>query len=179
MVFWALAQAVRQPLTGPKVGELAPEFELITFDEETVRLSDLRGRVVVVNFWASWCKACAEEAADLEAVWREYAERGVTVVGVDYTDTRAAALAYIERHGITYPNGPDRQSRISRAYRIKGVPETFVIDRAGRIAPLRLREGDELGRERVAGPIVAGSSFTPSDLRALIEELLAEPAADG
>jgi cytochrome c biogenesis protein CcmG/thiol:disulfide interchange protein DsbE len=129
-----------QPRQGP-----APDFTLTTFDGQMIHLAELRGQVVVVNFWASWCTPCADEAPDLEAAWQTYKDQGVMVVGVDYLDTEAEALAYLERFDITYPNGPDLGTKIAQAYRIRGVPETFVIDREGNVvyfqmAPLTLEQ---------------------------------------
>jgi cytochrome c biogenesis protein CcmG/thiol:disulfide interchange protein DsbE len=116
-------------------GEQAPNFELTTFEGQTYRLSELEGKVVVVNFWASWCESCKPEARDLEEAWRMLQDRGdVVFLGVDYVDTEPEAMAYLEQFEITYPNGPDKRTEISQAFRIKGVPETYVIDREGRIA---------------------------------------------
>ena len=119
-------------------GGPAPDFELITFKGQTVRLSALRGQVVVINFWASWCIPCREEAAYLEQTWREYKDRGVVFIGVDYLDTQSEALAYIDEFDITYPNGPDIGTRIAQAYRIRGVPETFFIAKDGTIRDLKI-----------------------------------------
>jgi cytochrome c biogenesis protein CcmG/thiol:disulfide interchange protein DsbE len=121
------------PLAAGQVGEgeLAPTFDLQTFDGDTLRLSDLRGQVVVINFWASWCKPCEEEADELENAWRHYKDQGVVFLGVDYTDTEPEARAYLARFDITYPNGPDLGTAISHSYRIRGVPETFVVDQEG------------------------------------------------
>lgn len=116
------------------IGEKAPEFELITFSGETYQLSDYRGSVVVVNFWASWCESCKPEAKDLESAYQYYRARGdVIFLGVDYVDIEPEALAYLEEFGITYPNGPDLRTEISQAYRVRGVPETFIIDQTGNI----------------------------------------------
>jgi len=114
------------------VGQKIPDFTLTTFDGQTIRSADLRGKVLVINFWASWCKPCEQEAADLEAAWRFYQERGgVIFLGVDYVDTEPEARAYLEKFSITYPNGPDLGTRISQAFRIRGVPETYVVDQQG------------------------------------------------
>ncbi|MFP3853740.1 MAG: TlpA family protein disulfide reductase [Anaerolineales bacterium] len=134
LVGWGLARAQEgRKGTGP-----APDFTLETFDGETIQLSDLKGQVVVINFWASWCPPCREEASYLEASWREFREQGVVFLGVDYVDTDSEALAYIEEFDITYPNGPDLQTRISQAYRIQGVPERFFIGRDGTIRGVKV-----------------------------------------
>ncbi|MGQ0602208.1 MAG: TlpA disulfide reductase family protein, partial [Anaerolineales bacterium] len=92
---------------GPASSGAAPDFALTTFDGETLRLSDLRGQVVVINIWASWCVPCRDEAPVLERVWREYRDRDVVFLGVDYADTEREARAFIAEFGLTYPNGPD------------------------------------------------------------------------
>ncbi|MBS1249530.1 MAG: Thiol-disulfide oxidoreductase ResA [Chloroflexi bacterium] len=121
------------------VGEKAPDFTLTTFDGEAYRLKDLRGQVVVINFWASWCETCKTEAADLENAWRTYQPRGdVLFLGVDYVDTEPDAKAYLAEFDITYPNGPDKRTKISQAYRIQGVPETFIIDKNGKIVHVQI-----------------------------------------
>lgn len=121
------------------VGQPAPEFELTTFNGETYSLSEYRGSVVVINFWASWCESCKPEAKDLETAYQYYQPRGdVLFLGVDYVDTEPEALAYLEEFGITYPNGPDLRTEISQAFRIRGVPETFIVDQDGLIAHLQI-----------------------------------------
>ena len=121
-------------MPSPLVGRAAAPFSLTAFDGTPVELGALRGKVVVVNFWASWCNpACYEEAPVLERGWRAYRERGVVVLGVDIQDTDEAAQKFINAFGLTFKNSPDRGGKISVDYGIYGVPETFFIDRAGRI----------------------------------------------
>jgi cytochrome c biogenesis protein CcmG/thiol:disulfide interchange protein DsbE len=114
-------------------GGTVPDIELTTFDGERIALSDLRGQIVVINFWASWCVECYDEAPLLEAAYQDFKDQGVVFLGVDYLDTEKEARAYMVQYGITYPNGYDLGSEISEAFQITGVPETFFINRDGTI----------------------------------------------
>ncbi len=172
LLIGVLAVAVADTSAGLEPGAQAPDFTLETFEGDRISLSELRGKVVVVNFWASWCETCDQEAADLEAIWREYRGRGVVFLGIDYTDTRSAALEYLDRFGITYPNGPDKADMISRRYRLSGVPETVVVDTAGRLVPLRTTGSTAVGLAKLTGPITVDGPFTPDDLRVLLEQLI-------
>lgn len=122
---------------------LAPVLEFTTFEGETINLDDLRGQGVVVNFWASWCDPCREEAALLESTWRREKDKGIIFLGLDYLDQEPAAKDYLAEFDITYPNGPDLRSQVARRYGIQGVPETFFIDPEGKITDV------------VVGPIVS------------------------
>jgi len=135
-----LGAALIRSQSGPvEIGKAAPDFALTTYDGQQFQLSDLEGKVVLVNFWASWCKPCEQEAADLEAAWRYYQpHQDVVFLGVDWTDTEKKGLEYLEKFNISYPNGPDLGTRISQAYRITGVPETYIIDRSGILAYRKL-----------------------------------------
>jgi cytochrome c biogenesis protein CcmG/thiol:disulfide interchange protein DsbE len=121
-------------IPSPLVGRPAAAFSLTTFDGKPLTLEGLHGQVVVLNFWASWCyPACYEEAPVLEAGWRAYRERGLVVVGVDIQDTEEAARRFMDQFKLTFPNAPDPKGKVSIDYGVYGVPETFVIDRQGRI----------------------------------------------
>jgi cytochrome c biogenesis protein CcmG/thiol:disulfide interchange protein DsbE len=136
--------------------EPAPAWTLTLFDEyrggvekSTIGLEELRGKGVVLNFWASWCQPCEEEAAELEEAYQRYKDKGIAFIGVDYLDQEPAAKRYLEKFGISYPNGPDLASKISKRYTIRGVPETFFIDPQGnlvgcrKIGPLSSEELDQ------------------------------------
>ena len=110
----------------------APDFSVNLFDGGSFTLSENIGRPIVVNFWASWCDACREEAPVLEQAWRTYRERGVVLLGVDVMDKREDALKFIQEFGVTYPNGPDEKD-IYFDYGGTGVPETYFINKEGKI----------------------------------------------
>jgi cytochrome c biogenesis protein CcmG, thiol:disulfide interchange protein DsbE len=112
-------------------------------------LAQLRGRPVVLNFWASWCDPCRDEAPVLERLWQRYRDRGVVVLGVDARDLREKALAFSREYGLTYPSLRDGTDRTERAFETTGVPETFLIDRTGRVAlhitgPIGASQEDEV-----------------------------------
>lgn len=115
-------------------GMPAPDFELSLFEGDTLRLAELRGQVVVLNFWASWCPPCRAEAPIFATVSEAYRDRGVIFVGVNIQDNEQDARAFIEEFGITYPNGPDRDLQITTDYAVASIPTTVFIDREGRIA---------------------------------------------
>jgi len=122
-------------IPSPLVTKPAPEFRLSVFGGGEISLAGLKGKPAVLNFWASWCyPACYEEAPLLEATWRKFKDQGLMVVGVDIQDKEANALEFIRRFGFTFPNAPDPGSKVSIDYGVYGVPETFFVDRHGRIA---------------------------------------------
>ena len=112
----------------PLVGQPAPAFALTTFDGKAVSLAGQRGKVVVLNFWASWCVPCREEHDALAAAWGRYRDRGVVVLGVSFEDTREAALEVRDELKGDWPLADD--------YGTRSLPETFVIDARGRIVDL-------------------------------------------
>jgi cytochrome c biogenesis protein CcmG/thiol:disulfide interchange protein DsbE len=139
------SQVPRQ-LSGKSVD--APNFALPRLDSGgELSLASLRGKGVVVNFWASWCEPCKEETPMLQAAWRRYRSQGLVVVGIDYDDFRGDARAFAKRYGVTYPIVHDRRKETVGRYGVVGVPETFFVDRRGRLVGERVvgaLEEDEL-----------------------------------
>jgi cytochrome c biogenesis protein CcmG/thiol:disulfide interchange protein DsbE len=130
----AAANVTGQQLAADPVGAMAPDFTGALVDESgSLTLSSLRGKTVVVNFWASWCSTCKVEAqavADVEKKWRD---KGVVFVGVDSHDTNAGAHTYIQTYGLGYQSVQDPDSRIGAMYDVTGLPETYTIDTKGTI----------------------------------------------
>jgi cytochrome c biogenesis protein CcmG/thiol:disulfide interchange protein DsbE len=115
------------------VGSEAPDFALTDLAGEPVSLADLRGRPVIVNFWASWCVACLEEFPLLLEAHQRHADDGLAVVGIVYLDRSQAAREFMERQGATWTAATDPDGRVAEAYGILAPPETFLIDREGTI----------------------------------------------
>lgn len=131
-----VGMGLRRAQSGPiSVGQKVPAFSLTTFDGQTINTEDYTGKVILVNFWASWCKPCEQEAFELEEAYQFYKPGGeVLFLGVDWVDTEPEALGFINKFGLTYANGPDLGTKIGQMFRIQAVPETYVIDRNGRLA---------------------------------------------
>ena len=155
-----LAYAFRtdpRAIPSPLVGRPAAAFVLTSFDGQPLDLATFRGRVVVLNFWASWCvPACYDEAPVLESAWQASRDRGLVVLGVAIQDRAEASQGFIQRFHLSFPNAPDPGGKVSIDYGVYGVPETFVIDRRGTI------------RAKHVG------ALTADGLRATVEPLLAE-----
>lgn len=117
---------------GINIDEPAPDFVLTTFEGNDISFHSLRGKVIVMNFWASWCIECGYEAEELQSAWELYQpDDQVVFLGIDWSDTDVEAAEYLLRYGITYQNGPDFGTRISQDYHLTGVPETYIIDGDG------------------------------------------------
>jgi cytochrome c biogenesis protein CcmG/thiol:disulfide interchange protein DsbE len=143
----------------PLVGRPAAAFALSTLDGQPVTLEAHRGKVVVVNFWASWCyPGCYEEAPVLERNWRAYRDRGLVVIGVDIQDTAEAAQKFIRDFGLTFPNARDTAGKVSIDYGVYGVPETFFVDKRGRIRAKHVGAVTEDVFRKHVEPLLAESS---------------------
>jgi len=131
------SQAVASAPPYPLVGHTAPGFSITLWNGsagQTLRLSDLKDKVVVLNFWASWCDNCTQELPALQGAYEQYRAKGVVFVGVAFADTPEHGKPFLQKYAVTYPSGPDADGSIAIAYGITGVPETIFIGRDGKIA---------------------------------------------
>ncbi len=129
----------------------APHFDLTRLDEKgKLSLASLRGKVIVLNFWASWCAPCKSEAPRLEAAWRRYRARGVVVVGVDAQDFSGDARRFVSRFKLTYPNVHDGPGNVLPKYGVTGFPETYFVGRDGRLVGDRV-QGEISEQQLVSG----------------------------
>ena len=119
------------PRPSPLIGKEAPDFTLNLFDGNDLTLSDLKGKTVLLNFWASWCMPCRQEARALESTWKRYKDKDVVFIGVNVWDDNSNAQNYMNSYGGPYPHGTDPEEEIQVDYGVAGVPETYFIDRGG------------------------------------------------
>jgi cytochrome c biogenesis protein CcmG/thiol:disulfide interchange protein DsbE len=130
LLIWKVAQGSQKEAG---IGKVAPDFTLDRLDRAgTLQLSSLRGKVVVINFWASWCHPCREEAPALEAASKQFGDKAV-VVGVDVRDESGAARSFLRKYDLTYPAVHDNRDVTWPKYGLTGLPETFFLDRRGRV----------------------------------------------
>ncbi len=146
-------------LPAPREGFFAPDFTLDTLQGDTIRLSDLRGRIVIVNFWATWCPPCRAETPALQSSYEQYKDAGVLVLGVNLTDQDSLkdVGAFVKEFGLTYPILLDRDGSVGLRYRLQGLPSTFFINGQGVIRTL-----------------VIGGPMSETFIRSKIEALLRE-----
>jgi cytochrome c biogenesis protein CcmG/thiol:disulfide interchange protein DsbE len=135
LLVWGMLN--KEPITGlsgiTMVDRPAPGFVLQTFQGDTISLADLRDRPMVINFWASWCPPCRDEAPLLERTWRTYKNRDLIFLGVNIQDRKEDAVSYMREFDITFPNGPDPTGEITINYGVSGLPVTFFVSRDGKV----------------------------------------------
>ena len=151
---------------GIEEGTRLPGFELARLDEEGVMTEeDLAGAPVVINFWASWCIPCKEEAELLQETYERYKDEGVIFLGVNIKDANVDAQAFIEEYGITYPVVSDPSEELARDLGVKGIPETFFIDAEGAFVGTAAGQRQaQRGGTVVLGPVSEESLTTNIDI---------------
>jgi cytochrome c biogenesis protein CcmG/thiol:disulfide interchange protein DsbE len=137
-IVW-LQSAKYEPLT---VGKDAPDFSLPNLDDKTVKLSDYRGKVVFLNFWATWCKPCREEMPSMEVLYKNFERDGLVIlaVSIDRVTTKKDIPPFVKGLSLTFPVLIDSWGQTDKRYKLMGVPETYIIDQQGVL------------REKVIGP---------------------------
>jgi len=155
LLVWKLAFGDGQGAAGSLAkGEnpVAPAFTLSRLDaaDGKVSLADFKGKPTVVNFWASWCIPCKDEAPALQKTYEQYRKQGLVVLGVDAQDFRQDAKRFVKRFGITYPVVYDGSGSTLGKWGVTGFPETFFVDRSGRLVGERIQGGIDTERNREA-----------------------------
>ena len=155
----AAANTGGAPPPSPREGFSAPDFTLDLLDGGQVTLSDLRGKAVLINFWATWCPPCRAEMPAIERVYRSHKDLGLEVLAVNTTnqDDQAAAAAFVEELELTFPVPLDRTGAVSASYNLRGLPSTYFIDRQG-----------------VIRSVVVGGPMSGALIQSRVEELLQE-----
>lgn len=156
LAFWALVLVRPAASSGASIGTEAPDFALVDLAGEPISLGDLRGRPVVVNFWASWCVPCVEEFPLLRDAAAEHAGTDLAIVGIVFEDRTQAARAFMERMDATWPAAMDPDGRVARAYGIFGPPETFFIGRDGVVVDRQIGQFSAASLEEKLAAITAG-----------------------
>lgn len=135
LILWMLAGliGVAPVSAAPETGKTAPDFALKSDSGQNVRLSELRGQVVLVNFWASWCPPCRQELPLLGNLYSQYRTAGFVLLGVNVDDDRKNATAMAQRLGLRFPTLFDADKAVSRRYGVDTMPTTLLIDRDGRV----------------------------------------------
>ena len=166
-ILWTVASrvpsAVGAPLSSspsPREGFLAPDFTLDTLQGEKVTLSDLRGKIVLINLWATWCPPCRAEMPALEKSYELYKDSGVVILGVNLTnqDSEKDVSRFVEEFGLTFPILLDRDGNVSALYQLMGLPTTYFVNREGIIRTVV-----------VGGPM--SETFIRSKIEALVKEV--------
>jgi len=138
-----------------KTGDHAADIDKATRSGGHFKLSSMRGKVVLVDFWASWCEPCKGEAKVLEEAWQRYRGDGVVFIGVDYHDVTSDARRFLRAHGITYPTVLDGSGKIGDRWGLSGVPETYFVDRRGRLVGEHIKGTVEKQRDALRKGIEA------------------------
>ncbi len=146
-------------ITAPSQGFKAPDFTLQTLDGQTVSLSDLRGKSILINIWASWCPPCKSEMPAFERVYNDYKNQGFVILAVNATnqDTLANASQFVNQNRLTFPILLDSEGVVSQSYQLRSLPTSFFIDREG-----------------VIRDVIVGGPMSEALLRIRIENLLEE-----
>jgi len=154
-----ISRALDPGIPAPRQGFFAPGFTLNTLDGKEVDLSNLKGKVVLINFWASWCSPCKAEMPAIQATYQVYRDQGLVVLGINVTDQGEANAArqFAQTEGLTFPLLADVRGDIFQLYQVQALPTSFFVDRQGKIAT-----------------VVVGGPMAEALIRSRVEALLKE-----
>ncbi|NOZ72816.1 MAG: TlpA family protein disulfide reductase, partial [Chloroflexi bacterium] len=143
------------PIIGLLVGNIAPDFTLRTLSGDTLRLADLRGQVVLLNFWATWCGPCQKEMPLLMESYLQYQDQGFVVVGINVGESTLKIQSFVDALQITFPIALDEKLQVNHQYRVFGLPTSFLLDRQGvidyrAIGALRQSEWERVLKQTMA-----------------------------
>jgi peroxiredoxin len=145
------AAQTEQGPSRPEKGFVAPDFTLETYDGETVRLAQLRGQVVLINFWATWCPPCREEMPAIQEAYDEHRERGLVVLAANLMENDAQVGDFMAEMELTFPILMDRRGTVSERYRVQSLPTTYFVDRSGVIQDIVI--GGPMPRSLIEGKV--------------------------
>ncbi|RMD85877.1 MAG: TlpA family protein disulfide reductase [Candidatus Dadabacteria bacterium] len=151
VVLISLFACTKGKRSGISPGDFAPNFSARDITGKKVSLADFRGKVVLINFWASWCAPCVQEMPSLERLYERLQSRGLVVLAIGVDDEEKNLRAFVEEYDLTFPVLLDLQGKIKHTYRVSGVPESLVVDRSGKLAMIRDPQ-DDLPTVRMIGP---------------------------
>ena len=142
---FAAALAISLPALAGSAGDAAPAFTLASRSGPAVSLTQYRGQVVMINFWASWCGPCRQEMPLLESIYKKYNRLGFTLLGVNVEPDSQAANDWLKQTPVSFPILYDKDSKVSKLYDVAGMPSTVIIDRSGKLRKLHrgYKPGDE------------------------------------
>ncbi len=143
----AMQGGQQEPAVGINVGEIAPDFTLPDLDGNEVRLSEFRGKVVFVNFWATWCPPCRAEMPDIESLYQEYKDEGLVVIGIDIGEPEATVRRFVQQGGYSWTFVLDSDGAVAANYNIRAIPTSFFIDREGVIQAVNIGAMTKRGME--------------------------------
>ena len=134
----SIASDGQEATAAVNVGERAPDFTLVDLDGNPVSLSDFRGKTVFVNFWATWCPPCRAEMPEIEAIYQEYKDKGVVVIGVDILESEDVVRQYVQQGGYSWTFVLDTSGEVTGNYKVTAIPTSFFIDREGIIQAVNI-----------------------------------------
>ena len=144
----------QEAAVGINVDEIAPDFTLLDLDSNEVRLSEFRGKVVLINFWATWCPPCRAEMPDIESLYQEYKDKGLVIIGIDIGEPEATVRQFVQRGGYSWTFVLDSTGTVAANYNIRAIPTSFFIDREGVIQTVNIGAMTKQGMEAMLAEVM-------------------------